>query len=134
MDTLRKKNIVSQYMKHIMKLNTMEIQFTGKNLFIKQNIIMKLINGSMNVVLKHLEKIKILTGEIYVLSDPEDENSVIREITPEIYENLKKDGTVSGGMIPKLDNAFASLKLGVSKVVITNAAELGRGTGTEVHL
>ena len=33
-----------------------------------------------------------------VLSDPEDENSVIREITPEIYENLKKDGTVSGGM------------------------------------
>ena len=69
-----------------------------------------------------------------VLSDPEDENSVIREITPEIYENLKKDGTVSGGMIPKLDNAFASLKLGVSKVVITNAAELGRGTGTEVHL
>ena len=59
---------------------------------------------------------------------------MIREITPEIYENLKKDGTVSGGMIPKLDNAFASLKLGVSKVVITNAAELGRGTGTEVHL
>ena len=64
MDTLRKKNIVSQYMKHILKLNTMKIQFIGKILFIKQNIIMKLINGSMNVVLKHLEKIKILTGEI----------------------------------------------------------------------
>jgi acetylglutamate kinase len=69
-----------------------------------------------------------------VLSNPEDEESVIKEITPATYEVLKSDGTVSGGMIPKLDNAFRALEAGVSKVVITEAGELGKDTGTIVHL
>lgn len=69
-----------------------------------------------------------------VLSDPEDEDSVIPEITPAAYESLKASGTVSGGMIPKLDNAFGALAAGVSSVVITCASELGRGTGTVIHL
>src|SRR5574344_1529247 len=69
-----------------------------------------------------------------VLSNPEDEESVIKEITPATYEVLKSDGTVSGGMIPKLDNAFRALRAGVNKVVITEAGELGKDTGTIVHL
>lgn len=69
-----------------------------------------------------------------VLSDPNDEDSVIPEITPEIYSELKNSGVVSGGMIPKLDNAFSALSSGVSEVIITNAAELGKGTGTIIRL
>lgn len=69
-----------------------------------------------------------------VLADPDDEDSVIPEIVPECYARLKASGTVSGGMIPKLDNAFAALRAGVSKVIITNAAELGRGSGTVIRL
>lgn len=69
-----------------------------------------------------------------VLADPDDEDSVISVIDREIYASLKADGIVSGGMIPKLDNAFAALDAGVAEVMITNAAELGKGTGTVIRL
>lgn len=59
-----------------------------------------------------------------VLSDPENENSVISQITPEYYEALKKGNTVFAGMIPKLDNAFAALKNGVHKVIIGKAEDM----------
>lgn len=67
-----------------------------------------------------------------VLADPDDENSVIREIRKADFDRLREDGTVSDGMIPKLDNAFAAIAAGVNKVVITNAENLGQGSGTEI--
>ncbi len=63
-----------------------------------------------------------------VLSDPDDDDSVISVIDSENYGKLKAEGVISGGMIPKLDNAFSALRAGVSKVVITNAADLTGGT------
>ncbi len=63
-----------------------------------------------------------------VLSDPDDDNSVIPAIDYESYMLLRSEGVVSGGMIPKLDNAFSALHSGVSKVVITNATDLTQGT------
>lgn len=68
-----------------------------------------------------------------VLMDAEDDESVIPHIDSESYEDLKARGVVSGGMLPKLDNSFAALKAGVSKVIITRADELGR-TGTTITL
>ena len=65
-----------------------------------------------------------------VLSDPEDEDSVIPEITQKSYNLLKSNGIISGGMIPKLDNAFSAIRSGVSKVVITDATSLGAPSGT----
>lgn len=56
--------------------------------------------------------------------------SVIPEITQESYNLLKSNGVISGGMIPKLDNAFSAIRSGVSKVVITDAASLGMPSGT----
>jgi len=47
------------------------------------------------------------------------EGKPISRITRESYEALKKDGTVTDGMIPKLDNAFAAIAAGVSDVRIT---------------
>ncbi len=67
-----------------------------------------------------------------VLSDPDDEDSVIREIRKADFERMREDGTVSDGMIPKLDNAFAAIDAGVNKVVITNAENLGKDSGTEI--
>ena len=68
-----------------------------------------------------------------VLADASDPASVISDITPESYKGLKETGVVSGGMIPKLDNAFAALDGGVSKVVITSAKALGiPGKGTSI--
>lgn len=63
-----------------------------------------------------------------VLADPEDMTSVIPEITEESFERLKADGTVSGGMIPKIENALDAVRAGVSRVVITKADALGKGT------
>lgn len=59
-----------------------------------------------------------------VLADTDDEQSVIPRITPSEYAQLKADGVVSAGMVPKLDNAFAALEAGVEKVVIENALKI----------
>jgi len=67
-----------------------------------------------------------------VLADPDDDSSVIAEIRRADFDRLKSDGTVSGGMIPKLENAFAAIDSGVSQVVITSADALGTPTGTTV--
>lgn len=63
-----------------------------------------------------------------VLRDADDESSLIPSITPESYTQLKADGIVSGGMIPKIDNALAAIKHGVKSVRITHASNLQGGT------
>ena len=63
-----------------------------------------------------------------VLSNPDDESSLIARITPETYTQLKAEGIVSGGMIPKIDNAFAAIEHGVQSVRITHASNLQGGT------
>ena len=63
-----------------------------------------------------------------VLSDPSDDSSVIPVIDPAGFERLLAEGTVSGGMVPKLTGAFSSLKAGVAEVVITSASALRGGT------
>ncbi len=69
-----------------------------------------------------------------VLSNPDDDNSAIPLITEASYEQLKADGIVSGGMIPKLDNAFAALRQGVSRVLITSASDIKGEHGTTIVL
>ena len=63
-----------------------------------------------------------------VLRDAEDDTSVIECITRESYKQLLADGIVSGGMIPKIDNAFAAIEHGVQSVRITHASNLLGGT------
>lgn len=63
-----------------------------------------------------------------VLRDADDESSLIPSITTESYTQLKADGIVSGGMIPKIDNAFAAIEHGVQSVRITHASNLQGGT------
>lgn len=59
-----------------------------------------------------------------VLSDPDDNDSVIPLITKKSYQQLLDEKKVVGGMIPKLDNAFAALENGVNEVVIKHADNL----------
>jgi acetylglutamate kinase len=67
-----------------------------------------------------------------VLADPDDEDSVIPRINRANFEELKADGIVSAGMIPKLENAFAAISAGVHKVIIKNSANLGKAIGTVI--
>jgi acetylglutamate kinase len=64
-----------------------------------------------------------------VLTNPEDDDSVISELNPENYESFKSQGVIYEGMIPKLDNAFAALRSGVSKVTICHADQLKMALG-----
>ena len=59
-----------------------------------------------------------------VLKDVDDEDSLVKEIRSAEFEGLKDTGVVSGGMIPKLHNAFEAIKAGVKAVYIGKADEL----------
>lgn len=68
-----------------------------------------------------------------VMVDADDDDSVIPSINTQSYEQLKADGIVSGGMIPKLDNAFESLDAGVKRVVITHFMDIQASQGTVIE-
>lgn len=63
-----------------------------------------------------------------VLRDVDDEDSIIPFITKECFDKYVADGTIQGGMIPKLENAFSAINAGVSQVIIASVAVL-RGYG-----
>lgn len=65
-----------------------------------------------------------------VLSNPDDEDSVIPSITRSDFERYKADGTISGGMLPKIENALAAVEAGVSQVIITLATAIDGHHGT----
>lgn len=67
-----------------------------------------------------------------VLRDENDDDSVIENIGKADFEKYVADGTIQGGMIPKLENSFAAIDAGVKQVVITKADQLGKNTGTTV--
>ena len=59
-----------------------------------------------------------------VLQNFNDKNSVIQNINSDTYQQLLKDGIISDGMIPKIDNCFDALNNGVQKVHIGNTSML----------
>jgi acetylglutamate kinase len=65
-----------------------------------------------------------------VLSDPENDESVIPTLSWNEYQHLNETGIISKGMIPKLDNAYDALRKGLEKVTICHADELEAVTST----
>lgn len=59
-----------------------------------------------------------------VLTDVNDENSMIPRMNRALYEDLKSQNRIFAGMIPKLDNAFEAINKNVKSVVIGKASEL----------
>ena len=55
-----------------------------------------------------------------VMKDPKDKDSLLHKLTVVETESLKKDGTINGGMIPKVDACTDAIKDGVKKVFIIN--------------
>lgn len=68
-----------------------------------------------------------------VLTNPDDEASVIPLITADSFEQLKADGTVSGGMIPKIENALQAVSEGVKAVIITKSDAIDGNKGTRIQ-
>lgn len=67
-----------------------------------------------------------------VLSNPDDDNSVIPVITRSDFEKYQTDGTIGGGMIPKIENALAAVDAGVKEVIITLATAIDGKQGTVI--
>ncbi len=67
-----------------------------------------------------------------VLSNPDDDNSVIPTITRADYERYVADGTISGGMMPKVENALEAVESGVKRVIITLATKIDGKSGTAI--
>lgn len=67
-----------------------------------------------------------------VLRHPDDDTSLIPVITREDFERYKADGTIIGGMLPKLENALSAVDAGVSRVIITLASAIDGQHGTVI--
>ena len=70
-----------------------------------------------------------------VLANADDDASVIPHINRDAFERLTADGTITGGMIPKIENALTAVEKGVKQVRITSADSLGSpNSGTVVMI
>jgi acetylglutamate kinase len=78
-----------------------------------------------------------------LLSNPKDPDYVISNLKTDAVAELKKNGVIDKGMIPKVDSAVAAIKSGVEKVSfvdgrVPHAVLLeiftDEGVGTEVVL
>ncbi len=59
--------------------------------------------------------------KIGVLRDVNDDSTLIPTINKELYQELKAEGVIFEGMIPKLDNAFRVIENGVKEVTLVHA-------------
>ena len=64
------------------------------------------------------EKLAFLTDTEGVYKDKDDNTTVISEMTVSEAEHLIEDGTIQGGMLPKIRNCIAAIEKGVSRVHI----------------
>ena len=69
-----------------------------------------------------------------VLRDVDDPDSLIAEIRPDSYRELRESGVVNKGMIPKIDNAFCAVEKGVKSVTIKHSDNLLSNIGTIIKL
>lgn len=63
-----------------------------------------------------------------VLTDVEDDHSVIPSINRAQYKEYAEKGLIHSGMMPKLENAFKTIDAGVKSVRLTNPENLTGGT------
>lgn len=63
-----------------------------------------------------------------VLTDIDDESSVIPSVNRTQYQEYVTQGVIHSGMMPKLENAFKTIDAGVKSVRLTNPDHLTGGT------
>lgn len=82
----------------------------GKSLNINADIAAAKIAGALGA-----EKLVLMTDVRGILRDIKDESSIVKSATLAQLEELKKEGILSKGMIPKADCCAMALKGGVAK-------------------
>ncbi|MDP4291150.1 MAG: acetylglutamate kinase [Bacteroidota bacterium] len=110
------------------------ITHDGKGLLLNTNA--DTIASSIAVAMADLYQVSLVYcfEKAGVLADPNDDESVIPHLNFKLYQDLKNEGKIHSGMIPKLDNSFNALKMGVTEVIITSANTLNISKGTHLSL
>ena len=104
--------------------NSYEIHFTGTQVDYED------LTASFRSVKKI--KVEFSFEKKGVLSNPDDDDSVIPTITRADFIKYKADGTISGGMLPKIENALSAIDTGVERVIITLATAIDGQHGTVI--
>lgn len=94
------------------------------------------IASTLSIALSRHYKVSLTYcfGKQGVLTDVEDSESWIPQLQKQKYAELKSEGIIHEGMIPKLDTAFKALNQGVFQAHIKHAGNLHNDTGTELTL
>ncbi|HZK03391.1 MAG TPA: acetylglutamate kinase [Bacteroidaceae bacterium] len=69
-----------------------------------------------------------------VLLREDDESTVIPYISYYDFPQMVENGIITGGMIPKIQNAFNALNAGVKTVLITSVSSFDKLSGTTIAL
>ncbi len=64
------------------------------------------------------QRLIMMTDIAGLLKDKDDPSTLIPEVTVKECEQLRKDGIISGGMIPKIDCCVEAIREGVKNVII----------------
>ena len=80
----------------------------------------------LSIALSELYKVKLIYcfEKNGVLTNVDDETTIITELDVQTYNQLKEDKKLFAGILPKIDNAFDAVNNGVHKVVIGNSNQL----------
>lgn len=68
-----------------------------------------------------------------VLRDVNNVESVIHHLPKSLYDELLTQNVFADGILPKLENAYAAIAAGVKEVLIGEAADLLKNTGTSTE-
>ena len=98
---------------YIPVVSTLAIDRDGNNYNINGDTAAAFIAGALKA-----ERLIMMTDIAGVLRDKNDPSTLIPDITIDEALAMKADGTISGGMIPKVDCCITALNQGVRKVVI----------------
>ena len=88
----------------------------GRLLNTNADTIAQEIAGSLAT--RHKVSLHFYMEKAGVMTNPDHPDTLLPGINTNEYRQLKASGAISGGMIPKLDNAFRALESGINEVFI----------------
>ena len=103
----------------------------------------QLLNTNSDTIASYLAKTLCRNYQVtlvYCLDKPgvllktDDHTTVINELNPSSYEDLISKSIIMEGMIPKLDNAFSALRLGVQQICLCDWNDISGASGTKISL
>ena len=110
-------------------VSRLQVSFGGRSIYANNHIASD-FNRFVVLHVRGSGKLRFLgTGEAANIG-PLVDNALVGTLTPEQAEGLIADGTIFGGMVPKVRTALGALDAGVAQAVITNLDGLRTSGGT----